>query len=265
MGEIYGDQYHEAWCPFGFKFMKIGFFGFGNMGRAIGAAMESQHPDIEFFVYTPSGSFLLTDMPLDLDYYVLAFKPQSLESFNFEFLPEHKIISILAGVSLETLIKKFKVSKIARFMPNTASLYSQSAGLLFFSLKYSSSEKENTIKLLESTGKIFAMKSEDQLDCTTGFSGSGPGLIFELARIFEEELNLLTNNELPAREIIAQTFLGAATLMSEDTSTFVELRDNVTSKKGVTYEALEVLKENNLQSIFNQAFAAAFKRIQDFK
>jgi pyrroline-5-carboxylate reductase len=150
-------------------------------------------------------------------------------------------------------------------MPNTASLYRQSAGLLFFSLKYSSSEKENTIKLLESTGKIFAMKSEDQLDRATGFSGSGPGLIFELARIFEEELNLLTNSELPAREIIAQTFLGAATLMTEDTSTFIELRENVTSKKGVTYEALEVLKEKNLQDSFNQAFAAAFKRIQDFK
>jgi pyrroline-5-carboxylate reductase len=245
--------------------MRVGFFGFGNMGRAIASAMELQHPKIDFFVYTPSGSYNLTDMPMDLDYYVLAFKPQSLNDFHFDFLPEHKIISILAGVSLETLIKKFKVSKIARFMPNMAALYQESAGLLFFSLKYSSSEKENTIKLLESTGKVFLMTSEDQLDRTTGISGCGPGLLFELARIFEEELNQLTNNQLPARSIVAQTFLGAAIQMTEDASSFSELRENVTSKKGVTYEALEVLKENKLQEIFHQAFTAAYTRTQDFK
>lgn len=245
--------------------MRIGFFGFGNMGRAIGAAIESQHPDVEFFVYTPSGSLKINEMPQDLDYYILAFKPQSLNDFNFEFAPAHKIISLLAGVSLESLIRKFKVSKIARFMPNTPALYQAGAGLLFFSLKYSSIEKEETMKLLESTGKVFLMKSEDLLDRTTGFSGSGPGLIFELARIFEEELNKLTNNELPSRDIIAQTFFGASILMTNDSSSFAELRESVTSKKGVTYEALEILKNNNLQTIFNQAFAAAYKRTQDFK
>lgn len=235
------------------------------MGRAIGAAMESQFPSIEFFVYTPSGSLKISEMPKDLDYYVLAFKPQSLNDFNFDFLPDHKIISILAGVSLETLIKKFKVPKITRFMPNTPALYQEGAGLVFFSLKYSEAEKVSAVKLLESTGKVFLMNSEDQLDRTTGFSGSGPGLIFELARIFEDELNKLTNGELPARDIVAQTFLGAATLMVKDSSTFTDLRESVTSKKGVTYEALEVLKENNLQNIFNRAFAAAYKRTQDFK
>lgn len=245
--------------------MKIGFFGFGNMGRAIGAAFDAKISDLEFFVYTPSGETPLTDIPKDLDYYILAFKPQSLPEFNFEFQPEHKIISLLAGVSLETLIRKFHVSKIARFMPNTPALYQEGAGLLFFSLKYSKAEKEQTLKLLESTGSVFIMENEDQLDRATGFSGSGPGLIFELARIFEEELNKLTDNKLPARDIIAQTFFGAATLMKNDSNSFSDLRDSVTSKKGVTYEALEVMKNHKLQDVFNEAFNAAYKRTQDFK
>jgi pyrroline-5-carboxylate reductase len=246
--------------------MKIGFFGFGNMGRALGAAIQAQfQEDLDFFIYTPSGTTAITEMPMDLDYYILAFKPQSLDDFKFDFLPEHKIISLLAGVSLETLIKKFMVSKIVRFMPNTPSLYQQGAGLLFFSLKFTKTEKEMTTKLLESTGKVFLMTSEDQLDRTTGFSGSGPGIIFELARIFEEELKTLTNNEVPAREIIAQTFLGAATLMNEDSSSFLELKDNVTSKKGITFEALEVLKDHNIQNIFSMAFSAAYRRTQELK
>jgi len=245
--------------------MRIGFFGFGNMGRAIGAALDSQISGLEFFIYTPSGSTPLLEIPKDLDYYILAFKPQSLEEFHFDFLPEHKIISLLAGVSLETLIRKFHVSKIARFMPNTPALYREGAGLLFLSLKYSKDEKEQTIKMLESTGKVFLMETEDQLDRATGFTGSGPGLIFEMARIFEEELNKLTDNKLPARDMIAQTFFGAATLMQNDSSRFSELRDSVTSKKGVTYEALEVFKENQLQEIMSKAFAAAYKRTKEFK
>ncbi len=245
--------------------MRIGFFGFGNMGRAIAAAMESQFPSIQTYIYTPSGNSPIEEMPLDLDYYVLAFKPQSLIDFQFNFRPDHKIISILAGVSVEKLKEKFKIEKIMRLMPNTPALYQVGAGLIFFSSAFSEIEKEQSVKLLESTGKIFKMNSEDQLDRATGFSGSGPGLIFELARIFEEELNLLTNSELLAREIIAQTFLGAATLMTNDLSSFEDLRNAVTSKKGITFEALTVLKDNELQNIFHKAFLAAYKRTQDFK
>ncbi len=245
--------------------MKVGFFGFGKMGRAIGAALEAQYPNIEMFIYTPSGSSSVEEMPNDLDYYFLAFKPQSLADFHFHFLPGHKIISLLAGVSLDKLITKFTVTKIMRFMPNTPCLYQQGAGLLFYSEYFEKKERDDVEKLLSATGKVFLMENEDQLDRVTGFSGSGPGLIFELARIFEEELNKLTDNKLPARDIIAQTFLGASTLMSLDSRDFSELRDEVTSKKGVTFEALEVFKNQNLQSIFQQAFLAAYRRTQDFK
>ena len=212
--------------------MRIGFFGYGNMGKAIGQGLQLQFLDLQIFIYTPSGRMPLSEMPTDLDYYVLAFKPQSLDDFNFNFLPGHKIISILAGVGLEKLIKKFGVQKIVRFMPNTPALYQEGAGLLFFSQAFSTTEKGDVVKILESTGKVFLMNSEDQLDRATGFSGSGPGLIFELARIFEAELNQLTDNQLPAREIITQTFFGAATLMVNDSSSFEELRDKVTSKRG---------------------------------
>lgn len=41
---------------------------------------------------------------------------------------------------------------------------------------------------------------------------------------------------------------------------FEELRKQVTSKKGVTHEALEVLKDHKLQDIFSMAFEAAYQR-----
>ena len=246
--------------------MRIGFFGFGNMGRAIANAIRYENASVTVFTYTPSGKTKIEEMPKDLDYYFLAFKPQSLNDFQYDFLPQNKVISILAGVSLEKLNAKFSHQKIIRLMPNTPSLYQAGAGLVYLPDAFSIEEKDALKKLLEATGKIFVMNSEDQLDRTTGFSGSGPGLIFELARIFEEELIQLTNDKTMAKDIIAQTFLGSALLMSKEPSTsFMQLRENVTSKKGVTYAALQVLEENKLQTIFKDAFAAAYKRTLDFK
>ncbi len=253
--------------------IKIGVFGCGNMGRALVLGMRARFKNAEFYLYTPSkfkaealalevgGKVIdkVEEMPKDLTWYLLGFKPQSLTDFHFDFLPDSKIISVLAGVNTTKLTSKFKTNKIARLMPNTPSSIGEGANLLFLNSFFSTADEENLFSLLFSTGRLFKMETEADLDLTTAFSGSGPALIFELARIFEAELTKMTNGRVPAKEIITQTFLGSANLMKSDL-TFEELRTQVTSKKGVTYEALEVLKKNVLQDIFSEAFMAAYKR-----
>jgi pyrroline-5-carboxylate reductase len=257
--------------------MKIGVFGCGNMGNALVLGMKSRFPDTEFFLFTPSHSKaeelavrvggtslqMISDMPRDLDWYLLAFKPQSLNEFQFDFAPNSKIISILAGVKTSKLIEKFSSDKIARLMPNTPSALGLGCNLLFLNTHFNQEEGIELNLLLGATGKIFAMKSEEDLDLTTAFSGSGPALIFEVARIFEVELTRMTSGRVPAKEIVSQTFFGSAALMNSPANSdksFEELRSQVTSKKGVTYEALGVLENNNLQNIFSNAFEAAYKR-----
>ncbi|MFA6235697.1 MAG: pyrroline-5-carboxylate reductase dimerization domain-containing protein [Bacteriovorax sp.] len=256
--------------------LKIGVFGCGNMGAALVLGMHTRFPEAEFFLFTPShtkaevlaqkvgGTSLINcaDMPVDLDWYLLGFKPQSLDEFEFNFSSGSKIISVLAGVKISKLISKFNVLKIARLMPNTPSAISLGANLLYLNEDFKRDEIEELNSLISSTGTIFPMASEKDLDLTTAFSGSGPALIFELARIFEAELSRMTEGRVPAKEIIAKTFLGSSALMNAkmETASFEELRHQVTSKKGVTYEALEVLKENKMQNIFANAFEAAYKR-----
>ena len=144
-------------------------------------------------------------------------------------------------------------------MPNTPSALGEGANLLFLNSSFNSEEESNLNFLLCATGKLFKMNTEADLDLTTAFSGSGPALVFELARIFEAELSRMTQGRVPAKEIISQTFFGSSSLM-KGAHSFEELREQVTSKKGVTYEALEVLKENNLQEIFSKAFTAAYTK-----
>lgn len=257
--------------------MRFGIFGCGNMGRALVLGIKARFPDSEFYLYTPSqtkaqelaqqvsGIALtnLLDMPRDLDWYFLAFKPQSLDEFNFKFNSDSKVLSVLAGVKTEKLKAKFNITNIARLMPNTPSAIGLGANLLYLSKSISTVDALELENQLSSTGTIFPIKLEQDLDLATAFSGSGPALIFEMARIFEAELNRMTEGRLPSKDIINKTFFGSAALMNSEgnaKTSFLELRDQVTSKKGVTFEALEVLRESHMQEIMKKAFEAAYKR-----
>ena len=257
--------------------MRIGFFGCGNMGSALALGFKQNDPSVEQYFYTPSktkaqdladkvgGHFVnfIVDMPTDLDWYVLAFKPQSLSDFTFSMPANAKIISVLAGVGIDTLTKKFQTDHIARLMPNTPSSIGSGANLF-----YASFPAEEMAQMMKGLGKLFVMKSEAELDAITAFSGSGPALIFEYARIFERHLQTLSGGHKEAQEIIAQTFLGSAKLMEEAIKngiSFETLREQVTSKKGVTYEALQILEKNSLDNILGGAFKAAHKRTLELK
>lgn len=257
--------------------MRIGFFGCGNMGEALASGFREANPKAELYFFTPSktrayslaqknnGVFVenISDMPKDLDWYILAFKPQSLNEFNFSFSESAKILSVLAGVGIDTLEKKFNVQKIARLMPNTPSQLGEGANLLYFSFDVGAMSE-----LLKKLGKLFIMKTEGELDAITAFSGSGPALIFEYARLFEKHLIAMSSGNSEAREIVAQTFLGSAKLLEaaiKNGVSFETLREQVTSKKGVTYEALQILEKNGLDNIMGGAFLAAHKRTIELK
>lgn len=257
--------------------MRIGFFGCGNMGAALARGFKKNHPEVEQYFFTPSktkaqllaeetgGHFVsfVVDMPKDLDWYILAFKPQTLSEFTFAFPENAKILSVLAGTGIETLEKKFQVKNIARLMPNTPSSVGFGSNLL-----YAGFETNLLNDYLGALGKLFIMKSEAELDAITAFSGSGPALVFEYARLFEKHLIAIAGNNPMAREIITQTFLGSAKLMEDAIAqgvSFETLREQVTSKKGVTYEALQILEKNNLENIMGGAFSAAYKRTLEIK
>lgn len=258
--------------------MKIGFFGAGNMVSSLAKAFRQNSSKCEMYFYTPTkvnaielanklnGHVVndLIDMPNDLDWYFLGFKPQSLEDFEFNFKSQSKIISILAATNISILEKKFKNNKIARLMPNTPSRVYSGMNLVYFDKIFTSDEILNLKNLLQSCGEILVLQSENQIDAITPFSGCGPGLIFDLAHIFEASLKEIVGDSIDTRKIIAQTFFGASKLMlDENSSAFIELRDQVTSKKGVTFEALEVLKLGKNNELYNRAFKAALARIHE--
>ena len=161
------------------------------------------------------------------------------------------------------MIDMLKVHSIFRIMPNTPSLIGYGVNIVSTSPLILSKHKLYLIELFKATSHLFVVEKEEDIDKITPISGSGPALLFELARLME--LNLKEQNIPPglARDITVHTFLGSAKLMEQANKPFEHLREEVTSKKGVTYEALEELKKSNLEDIVKRALDRARHRIHE--
>ena len=118
-------------------------------------------------------------------------------------------------------------------------------------------------KLFSAISKVYMLKNEHELDMVTAVNGSGPAYIFEWSRIMSEYLIDKGLTQELAEDIVKQTFLGSSHLMTQASESLEELRNNVTSKKGVTYEALEIFKQADLTKITHSALDRAYERGQE--
>ncbi len=252
-------------------------FGCGNMAQAIIEGMYKEKSPLDYFLYTPSNTKAvslaravhgthvdnLSTLP-SCDFYMLSCKPQQLgdlaQKIKGKLNPNAVVISILAGTTTETIKKELSIDKVLRVMPNTPSLVGAGVNAFYFSDEVLREERDFLTKLFESFSKVFTFDKESEIDVITGFSGSGPAYIFEFSRVLIEKMISMGIDREVATEMIKWTFYGSSKLQLESSDTSEELRNKVTSKKGVTFEALEVFKNSNFEKMVDTALDAAYNR-----
>ncbi len=237
---------------------------------------EQTSQDFTISAYTPSGARAkefcrpynghviksLNENENSFDVVVLGFKPQQLNDFEIKKFSERTIIiSLLAGVSINKLQERFQNKNIIRLMPNTPAKFGLGITLISAAKEVSLDSLKFWKKFFESTGVSYLCENEDQLDKLTPVTGSGPAYLFEWARIFQEYLKNLNLSDEDSSLFVKNLFLGSSTMLSNDSDDFETLRNKVTSKKGVTYEALEQFKEEGLEDITGKALDRAYNRV----
>ena len=260
--------------------MKIAVLGCGTMSSAFIISMKKFDDQLNIWTYTPSKiraeslakkikGHLLEDIKdlSSFDFVFLGCKPQQLKALSKQIGDLHNqqtIISILAGTSIATITETLKAHSIFRIMPNTPCLVGHGVNIVSTSQHIIPKHNSYLMNFLKNTSHLFVVEKEEEIDKITPISGSGPALLFELARLME--INLKEQNISPhlARNIVIHTFLGSAKLMEQTDKSFEQLRKEVTSEKGVTYEALETLKKSNLKDIIKAALDKARQRAYEF-
>lgn len=247
------------------------------MAYALVAPMKGM---AKFYTYSPSGirASVLADevngtqfeelakIPA-ADIYMIGCKPQQFEELakNIRGLIPNSatVISIMAGITVAKIQKKLNIEAVIRTMPNTPAIVGRGVVALHSSCAVSPTIVEKITKLFESGSQVFSFDDESMIDVITPFSGSGPAYLFELGRIFSEQMVQMGVSSEIAQKMIAQTFAGSAQMMVSSEKSFEELRTDVTSKNGVTYEALKVFQDSGLPSIAKSAIDAAYSRAKE--
>lgn len=258
----------------------IAFIGAGHMGGAlIGGLIHTAYPATHIWAACPTLAHLQTwqtrfaihttthnvDAVKQADIVVLAVKPQILPGVLTqlrECILQHKplLISVVAGVS-EAYLQQVLDAEIAvvRAMPNTPALVGHGATVLHASSLVSVQQKQQADAIFAAVGTTFWLDDEQFMNAVTALSGSGPAYFFLLMEALEEAGVMLGLPALIARPLVAQTALGAASMALGEVNP-VALRQQVTSKGGVTERALEVLAQGRFKELMCDALKAAKER-----
>lgn len=176
-----------------------------------------------------------------------------------QFWDNRLIVSIAAGVRLESLCGWIGHHRVGRVMPNTPCLVGSGASAFCGARDVSEEDAEWIESMLSSVG-LAVKVSESQMDAVTGLSGSGPAYVYLIIEALADGGVLAGLPRRLATQLAAQTVLGGAQMVAETGRHPGELKDAVTSPAGTTIAAVAALEENGLRSALIEAVATSAER-----
>jgi pyrroline-5-carboxylate reductase len=259
-----------------------GFLGCGNMGTAIlsGVIEKGILSADAVRVYDPAqarsdavaalgvkGVASAAELAAACDTLVLAVKPQSLDEAVAPLLgktkPDIRVISIMAGISIAALRQPFgNQARILRVMPNTPALVGAGAAAMAACEMCGENDIEACKALFGAVG-IIETVPEQCIDAVTALSGSGPAYYFYLTECLITAAMAEGLPQAQAERLAAQTLTGAGKLLAASNQSPAALREQVTSKGGTTFAALETMRARGLEGVIREAVHAAAERSRE--
>lgn len=197
---------------------------------------------------------------------VLATKPKDIHQAMGDIRPlltnQVAVLSVIAGISIDTIEKALGQRPIARSMPNTSATIGKSATGIAMNAAVDNQMRGHVLGLLESIGLVKIVE-EDDLHVVTALSGSGPAYVYYLAEALEEAAMDRGLSKEVARSLIIQTLEGAAAMLKETGTEPSELRNNVTSPGGTTEAGLHALENGLFKKVIAQCIGKAEARSRE--
>lgn len=263
----------------------IGFIGAGNMASSlIGGMINMGYDPSKIMACDPSTeqlNKLKNAVPQghqvrlesdsskigEADIVLLAVKPQILKSVAEDLSPglkaEAMVISIAAGIPMNSLEAWLGNRAIVRCMPNTPALIQKGASGLYANAAATASQKQAAENILSAVGIAFWVDSEKLINAVTAVSGSGPAYFFLFTELMAEIGVEMGLTEEVSEALSIQTCVGAGMLASESKDSLPVLREKVTSKGGTTYAALERFRKDDLKQLIRNAMTDCADRAEE--
>ena len=202
----------------------------------------------------------------DADCIILAMKPKDVCAAMDSIAPyigEHTaVLSVLAGIPIETIEQGLSPRPIARVMPNTSATIGMSASGIAFNDLVSEQLKKSFTQMLATIGLVVEVE-EDKLHAVTALSGSGPAYIYYLIEAFEKVGTEIGLPKEVVRQLMVQTIAGSASMLQSVDEEPDALRRKVTSPGGTTEAGIRALQEHHFTETIEACIKSAEQRSRE--
>lgn len=202
------------------------------------------------------------------DIVIWGVKPQMLDDViaaDWADAPQQPLyISIAAGKTLDYFGRKLgSNARIIRTMPNTPSMVGKGVTTMVAGSHATETDKQRCEALFKASGMALWLADEDALNTAAAIAGSGPAYVFHFAECLMQAGQELGLDADTTRALVQGTLGGSVALAdAEGWHDMAKLRQNVTSKGGVTQAALEVLMPQ-MPDLILKALKANIRRSQE--
>ena len=261
---------------------KIGFIGAGNMATAIinGILTNKAKAAEDISVFDPDASKCEkkkkkgvgcaqsgAELVGKSDIVVLAVKPQNydevLSAVSIAAAETTIFVTIAAGISIEYVRKGLgKNCPMVRVMPNTPLLLGKGATAMCRSENISDEDFDIVYKMFSLSGSV-ALLDESQMNAVIAVNGSSPAYVYLFAKAMADYAASVDIDEKTALELICKTFEGSAEMLRSSGDTPDKLIEKVCSKGGTTIEAMNILRDRNVEQSIKDAMAACTARAEE--
>lgn len=256
---------------------RLAIVGGGRMGEALAGGLLSSgyaQPS-EMTIVEASGErrdelaerlvgVTFSPTPVDAEGVVLAVKPHDISKACRSVVSAgvNRVLSIAAGITIESLEAELGSIPVVRAMPNTPALVGAGVTAISGGSHASEADMVWAEQILGAVG-IVVRVPESQLNAVTGLSGSGPAYVFLMVEaMIDAGVQVGLSPEI-SKELVLGTLLGSARLILETGDTPQALRAGVTSPGGTTAAGIAVLEQGEMSQAIIDAVAAATTRAEE--
>ncbi len=260
----------------------IGLIGYGNMGAAIvnGLVASGRYAPSAIHVTeinrdraaeAASRGFVTHATAVECaeaaDLIIIAVKPGAVPDVLRDLSNTDArvpMVSVAAGITLETL-QSFQAGRpVIRVMPNTPALVGAGVSVLVRGTAAGDDVVAQATAVLEPLGIVRELP-EELMDAVTGLSASGPAFVAIVIDALADGGVRMGLSRDDALTLAAQTVYGTAKMIIEKGIHPDKLRDMVASPGGTTIEGIAVLESRGLRAALIEAVTAAAERARRFR
>lgn len=261
--------------------MKIGFIGGGHMAEAMIASLrrtgtagediiasDISHERLNllasrYAIQTTHDNAHVAEHATIL---VLAVKPQVLppvsEALRQHISPRHLMISIAAGIRLETLGQLLPEARIVRVMPNLPCQVGFGVSAFCPGRGTTGDDISQVCAILNTFGTCLELP-EHAFDAVTALSGSGPAFTASFAEALIRAGEAEGLDREAASTLVLHTLRGATELLITRNITPDALIDQVKSPGGTTAAGMRILESSRMETIVRDTIHAAVERSRE--